>query len=558
MSNMPEAGGALSEDFVPDAPREAVMSASDVASSAAVIALRPGTVLQQRTALRHALACFAVGFLALLAIYHETLVDLFVAWDTGTFAHGYFIFPISAWLAWRLRAELAAIAPKAQPLALVPLAACGFFWLVAHSAGAHAPEQYAFVGMFPCLVWAVFGDAITGRILYPLAFLLFAVPAGDFLLPTLMDYTADFTVGALRLSGVPVYREGNFFSIPSGNWSVIEACSGLRYLIASITLGVLFAYLNYRAAWRRAAFIVAAALVPIVANWLRAYLIVMLAHLSNNKLATGVDHIVYGWLFFGIVMLLLFSIGNLWRDDDDGTPATAGSTLAGFGRASSPRALTAIVLAVLAVATPWPMLGNAVESIANAHTPGPIAIETIDGWTPSTTRFTAFVPHYRSARSTENAAFVADGRAVQLFSGYYSGQHDHGALVTYSNGVVIVNDPVWGLVSQRTNVASVAGRQLSVVESEVRGETALGSERLLTWSWYWINGRFTSNDYVAKAYNAFDKVTGRGDDSAVVVLSTPIGAGNVADARATLERFAAAALPTIENRLNAVHDEARR
>ena len=33
-------------------------------------------------------------------------------------------------------------------------------------------------------------------------------------------------------------------------------------------------------------------------------MIVMLGHLSNNKLAVGVDHIIYGWVFFGVVMLL--------------------------------------------------------------------------------------------------------------------------------------------------------------------------------------------------------------------------------------------------------------
>jgi EpsI family protein len=305
------------------------------------------------------------------------------------------------------------------------------------------------------------------------------------------------------------------------------------------------------------AFIAAAVVVPIVANWLRAYLIVMLAHLSNNKLATGVDHIVYGWLFFGIVMLLLFSIGNLWRDDHD-EPVGAIAPRAPFGRASSAYALMGAALAVLAVALPWPVLGGVVEGLANAHTPGPLAIGSIDGWMSSPTRATTFVPHYQSARSTENATFVADGSAVQLFSAYYSGQHDHGALVTWNNDVVVVGDPVWGLVSQRAGEATVAGQPLAIVESEVRGETTLGGERLLTWQWYWINGRLTSNPYVAKAYTAFDKVTGRGDDSAVVVLSTPIGTGTVADARASLERFTAAALPRIEARLAAVRDEARR
>ena len=66
----------------------------------------------------------------------------------------------------------------------------------------------------------------------------FAVPVGEFLLPVFMEWTADFTVLALRLSGIPVYREGLQFVIPSGNWSVVEACSGIRYLIASLMVGV--------------------------------------------------------------------------------------------------------------------------------------------------------------------------------------------------------------------------------------------------------------------------------------------------------------------------------
>jgi exosortase A len=145
--------------------------------------------------------------------------------------------------------------------------------------------------------------------------LLFAVPFGEFLLPPLMEQTADFTVFALRATGIPVYREGLYFTIPSGNWSVVEACSGLRYLIASITLGFLYAYLTYHSIRRRAIFVVVSVIVPIVANWLRAYMIVMIGHLSSMKLAVGVDHLIYGWLFFGLVMLILFWVGSFWRED---------------------------------------------------------------------------------------------------------------------------------------------------------------------------------------------------------------------------------------------------
>jgi hypothetical protein len=65
--------------------------------------------------------------------------------------------------------------------------------------------------------------------------------------------------------------------------------------------------------------------VPVIANGLRAYMIVMIGHLSGMALATGVDHLIYGWLFFGLVMFIMFWIGSYWREDTAAAPAaTAG------------------------------------------------------------------------------------------------------------------------------------------------------------------------------------------------------------------------------------------
>jgi exosortase len=41
----------------------------------------------------------------------------------------------------------------------------------------------------------------------------------------------------LRYTGVPVFQEGRNFVIPSGRWSVIEACGGIRYLLTSVFIG---------------------------------------------------------------------------------------------------------------------------------------------------------------------------------------------------------------------------------------------------------------------------------------------------------------------------------
>src|SRR4029079_3400241 len=100
--------------------------------------------------------------------------------------------------------------------------------------------------MLQAAIVTVLGTRIARAACFPLAFLLFAVPFGEIFVPTLIEWTANFTVAALRLSGVPVYREANLFIIPSGAWSVVEACSGIRYLIASLMVGTLYAHLMYR------------------------------------------------------------------------------------------------------------------------------------------------------------------------------------------------------------------------------------------------------------------------------------------------------------------------
>ena len=36
---------------------------------------------------------------------------------------------------------------------------------------------------------------------------------------------------------MPVFQEGRNFVIPSGRWSVVEACGGIRYLLTSVFIG---------------------------------------------------------------------------------------------------------------------------------------------------------------------------------------------------------------------------------------------------------------------------------------------------------------------------------
>ena len=127
------------------------------------------------------------------------------------------------------------------------LPAAGAGWLLGELGTVNAVSQFAFVAMLVLAVPTVIGTRAARRIAFPLAFLFFAVPVGR--VPDAAADGVDRRHHRARRSGsrgIPVYREGQNFIIPSGNWSVVEACSGVRYLIASLVIGTLYAYLTYR------------------------------------------------------------------------------------------------------------------------------------------------------------------------------------------------------------------------------------------------------------------------------------------------------------------------
>jgi exosortase len=82
--------------------------------------------------------------------------------------------------------------------------------------------------------------------MFPIFYLIFMVPFGEALNPPLQDITAILSVAMLQWSGIPVFREGLYLATPIGQFEVAVACSGLRFLIASVAIGTLFCYLTYR------------------------------------------------------------------------------------------------------------------------------------------------------------------------------------------------------------------------------------------------------------------------------------------------------------------------
>lgn len=481
----------------------------------------------------------------LLGWYGETVQSMVATWQrSDTFAHGFLIAPISGWMIWRRRHAVAALDLRPDFRVLPLLALVGLGWLLGQLGGASVTQQFGVVLMIPLLVWAILGMAVVRTLAFPLCFLLFAVPFGEFLESPLMEHTADFTVAALKLTGIPVYREGQFFTIPSGSWSVVEACSGLRYLIASLTVGVLYAYLTYRSFARRAVFVALSVIVPIVANWLRAYMIVMIGHLSDMKYAVGIDHLIYGWLFFGVVILILFGVGSYWREDLDLRPAASRSVHLGARDAPRLAAIMVATLAAAGLAAAWPMAAARLEAAGAHGLPALQVPPSTEDWQAVAGRLTEWTPRFGGPSAKINQSYGKESTRVGLYIGYYRRQSQGAQLITTQNTLVASNDREWRNTGETRRTSVYSREEIPVIEAKLHGR----STSLLVWRWYWVDDQYISNPYWGKFLQAKSRLLGHGDDAAIVIVYTPFDE-RPQDAEQTLKDFVGTVLPAITRSL---------
>jgi exosortase A len=484
---------------------------------------------------RQALFALAVAIIGLCAVFWGTVSQMVETWYvSATFNHGFMIVPICLWLVWDRREAIEKYMPKPDFRGLLVIAACMVAWTVASAAGVQSGMQFALVGMIQGAVFTVLGWRLVRAMFFPLGFLFFAVPFGDFLIPTLQDLTAVMVVEGLRLISIPVYIDGVFLSIPTGNFEVAEACSGVRFLIATVALGTLFANLSFRTSLRRSIIIFLAIVVPLVANGIRAFGIVYIAHVTDHTVAVGVDHLVYGWIFFAFVTIVLLAIGMTFRETDgDNTIYMPADEDRQPGRYSTPKGMVAGAAASLAVAFVGPayagvMLDHGISKIA-----APLAAPSAgNGWQAVGRSTTTWRPKFAGADAELMTSFRKSTTDLHMYLAYYTHQRQGAELVNSAN--TFIDGVNWQRASSGFSKIQVGGQEQTVKETRLLGR----KQGRLVWEFYWIGGHFTADRYEAKAYEAVAKLLGTNQAAAAIVVAADYH-DSPADAARILQDFMA-------------------
>ena len=328
-----------------------------------------------------------IGLILLGLIFRAEAAAAYQVWNDSTaYSHCFFVLPISLYLAWDRRQNLAGL--QVAPLPWMGLLAIPgvVAWMAAERLGIMEGRQLVAMSFVQLLFLAVLGWRVWWAMSAPLLYLYFMVPFGAFLTPVLQKITLEFSLIGLQAIGIPFYADEFLIDTPSGRYFVAEACAGLRFLIASIAFGVLYSLLIYRSYTRRGLFMLASIVIPIVANGFRALGIILLGEVLGSAEAAAADHVLYGWMFFSIVILLLILAGMPFREDHE-AEATAGEgpMVAAGGWGTQIRAGLATVLVVAfagsaAATSSWldgraaPVVGTsapALQAAAGCRSAGP-------------------------------------------------------------------------------------------------------------------------------------------------------------------------------------------
>jgi exosortase A len=258
-----------------------------------------------------------VGLIALGLLFHTEVIAAVAVWqDSTAYNHCFLVIPIVLYLIWDRRDTLRDASASPYPLAVLAGVPLAIAWLLVERLGIMEGRQLIAMSFVELLFFVVLGPRLWWLLAGPLLYLYFLVPFGAFLTPKLQDITTVFVAHGLPLLHIPAYITGYTIEIPEGTFLIAEACAGLRFLIAAVAFGCLYALLMYRSPLRRAVFIGVSIVVPIIANGFRALGIVVLGHYLGSAEAVEADHVLYGWIFFSIVILILIVLGLPFREDE--------------------------------------------------------------------------------------------------------------------------------------------------------------------------------------------------------------------------------------------------
>ncbi len=230
--------------------------------------------------------------------------------SSENYSHAFIVMPIIFYMIWQKRSATTEISKWGSTIGILVLlfaVPVYFFGLIAQV------HTIIFLAMMLTIIGALIyiGGMQTLRVLaIPLVLFALLIPVPDQLL-TRITFPLQLIVSQASATiissiGIPIFREGNIISLPSKSFEVAEACSGMRSMMALITISIIFSCFSLRHLRSRLILLAASVPTAIMMNISRVLGLILLFHFFRIDLSVGLYHDLFGLVLFGCAIFFFF------------------------------------------------------------------------------------------------------------------------------------------------------------------------------------------------------------------------------------------------------------
>ncbi|MEM7018700.1 MAG: exosortase A [Pseudomonadota bacterium] len=490
----------------------------------------------------------AVLAIVITAAYFNTFVAYAnLWWSDSTYTHGFLVLGISLYLIFEIRHQLLQAINTPCYLMLIPLAGFCLLWLIA----AYVDVQLIQMLVFPFILWCgivtATGLKVGYLLLFPIFYVLFSIPIWNVLVEPLQYAAVAATRVNMFLTGLPGEIVGITvkFSDSAAGFAIARECSGLRFLVASLSLCALYGYIYYDKWRHRILLLIVGALIAMISNWVRVFGVIVIGYMTDMQHSIVEDHQTFGWVIFGLCLIPLFIIAhyiqpsasnetapNLANEIDDKTQ----QSLPSIQPLGLSLALATILLGPLVI------LGNNYFNSINKPPQVSLAIPApIEPWQGPIEQRYGWKPSYHHATDSFNGMYHHDLKHNSVHIFFYAKQQPGKELIFYQNQLTPSESKQWRDIpdgSRQLNISS--GESIKVSASVIKST----SDTRFILSWYNVAGINTTNRYVAKLLQIYGHLTGR-QEAALLALSAICPDHDCKTSDETLVQFATKMYPNI-------------
>ena len=458
--------------------------------------------------------------------YFETLEIIQSYWFSSEYErydHAVLVLLIFVYILYKERAGILRSVEKPDYRFLAVLFVLTTVWLFANLSSI----QLIQIGVLPIILLAalasLFGKAFLKKLLLPFGILYSALPIWQPISPLLQDITTRVSHTIIKLIGKPVYVEGNTLHLPGGSFIVEDGCSGLGFLLVTISL-VLISSSMYKLKTKQILIVGSIGVfLALFSNWVRVVVVILIGDYTKMQHSLVHDHHDLGWVIYLVLTLIpfYFLLNKFFNNVDVASDTTSAWS---YNYRSIQSISTMFMLIVVAM-----IMGPAINTLVNSNyifRNSVVDIQTTennwqvnteistgnDNWAPEYTGYSQFLEREFIEKATE--------QHLQMYIIHYENQKQGRELINVNN--MLVNNEEWMLedssYSQNVNNEVIKGIQF---ETTIIKNKQIRKRISYT---YFVNGINTTNKTKAKLLQLLNIFKRRNDGTLVVFAEDCINA----------------------------------